>query len=144
MIVSRKTSNLGRGEIRRWWNVTRQFKLILIFALTLVSGDLSFVEAQTLPNLEKQKIEALIKQVANLKDAKFVRNGSAYNADSAATFLRRKWGANESEVKTARDFIDKVASFSGTSGKPYLIRFKDGGEIKSRDFLLAQLKKLDT
>jgi hypothetical protein len=124
--------------------VTRQFKLILIFALTLVSGDLSFVEAQTLPNLEKQKIEALIKQVANLKDAKFVRNGSAYNADSAATFLRRKWGANESEVKTARDFIDKVASFSGTSGKPYLIRFKDGGEIKSRDFLLAQLKKLDT
>ena len=102
------------------------------------------VQAQTLPNTEKQKIEALIKQIANLKDAKFVRNGSAYNADSAATFLRRKWEANESEVKTARDFIDKVASFSGTSGKPYLIRFKDGGEIKSRDFLLAQLKNLDT
>jgi len=143
MIVSRRTSNLGRGEIRRW-NVTRQFKLILIFAFTLASGGLSFVQAQTLPNSEKQKIEALIKQIANLKDAKFVRNGSAYNADSAAVFLRRKWGANESEVKTARDFIDKVASFSGTSGKPYLIRFKDGGEIKSRDFLLAQLKKLDS
>jgi Family of unknown function (DUF5329) len=124
--------------------MTTQFKLILIFAFTLVSGDFSFAQAQTLPNSEKQKIEALIKQVANLKDAKFERNGSAYNADSAATFLRRKWEANESEVKTARDFIDKVASFSGTSGKPYLIRFKDGGEIKSRDFLLAQLKKLDT
>jgi hypothetical protein len=144
MIVSRITSNLGRHKIRRWWNVTRQFKLILIFALTLGSGGLSFIQAQTLPNTEKQKIETLIKQVANLKDAKFVRNGSAYNADSAATFLRRKWEANESEVKTARDFIDKVASFSGTSGKPYLIRFKDGGEIKSRDFLLAQLKNLDT
>ena len=143
MIISRRTSNLGRGEIRRW-NVTRQFKLILIFAFTLASGGLSFVQAQTLPNSEKQKIEALIKQIANLKDAKFVRNGSAYNANSAAVFLRRKWGANESEVKTARDFIDKVASFSGTSGKPYLIRFKDGGEIKSRDFLLAQLKKLDS
>ncbi len=143
MIVSRRTSNLGRGEIRRW-NVTRQFKLILIFAFTLASGGLSFVQAQTLPNSEKQKIEALIKQIANLKDAKFVRNGSAYNANSAAVFLRRKWEANESEVKTALDFIDKVASFSGTSGKPYLIRFKDGGEIKSRDFLLAQLKKLDS
>jgi Family of unknown function (DUF5329) len=124
--------------------VTRQFKLILIFAFALASGGLSLVQAQTLPNTEKQKIETLIKQVANLKDAKFVRNGSAYNADNAAVFLRRKWEANESEVKTARDFIDKVASFSGTSGKPYLIRFKDGGEIKSRDFLLAQLKKLDT
>jgi Family of unknown function (DUF5329) len=144
MFVSRRTSNLGRDEIRRWWNVKRQFKLILIFALTMASGDLSLVQAQNLPNSEKQKIETLIRQVANLKDAKFVRNGSAYNADSAAVFLRRKWEANESEVKTARDFIDKVASFSGTSGKPYLIRFKDGGEIKSRDFLLAQLKNLDT
>lgn len=143
MIVSRRTSNLDRDEIPRWWNVTRQFKLILIFAFALASGGLSFVQAQTLVNSEKQKIEALIKQVADLKDAKFVRNGSNYNADSAAVFLRRKWEANESEVKTARDFIDKVASFSGTSGKPYLIRFKDGGEIKSRDFLLAQLKKLD-
>jgi hypothetical protein len=142
MIVSRRTSNL-RAEKRRWWNVTRQFKLILIFAFALSSGGLSFVQAQNLSNTEKQKIEALIKQVANLKDAKFVRNGSTYNADSAATFLRRKWGANESEVKTARDFIDKVASFSGTSGRPYLIRFKDGGEMKSRDFLLSQLKKLD-
>lgn len=143
MIVSRRTSNLERDEIPRWWNVTRQFKLILIFAFALASGGLSFVQAQTLANSEKQKIEALIKQVADLKDAKFVRNGSNYNADSAAVFPRRKWEANESEVKTARDFIDKVGSFSGTSGKPYLIRFKDGGEIKSRDFLLAQLKKLD-
>jgi uncharacterized protein DUF5329 len=124
--------------------MVRPFKLILIFAFALGISDLSFVQAQNLSNSEKQKIETLIKQVADLKDAKFVRNGSAYNADSAATFLRRKWGANESEVKTARDFIDKVASFSGTSGKPYLIRFKDGGEIKSRDFLLAQLKKLET
>lgn len=66
------------------------------------------VQAQILPDSEKQKIETLIKQVANLKDVKFVRNGSAYNADSAAVFLRRKWEANASEVKAARDFIDKV------------------------------------
>lgn len=121
----------------------RHFKLIPVFVLVLFGGDLSFVRAQNLPNSEKQKIETLIKQVANLKDAKFVRNGSSYNADSAAVFLRRKWQASESEVKTAQDFIDKVASFSATSGKPYLIRFKDGSESQSRDFLLAQLKKLD-
>ena len=47
------------------------------------------------------------------------------------------------KVKTARDFIDKVASASGTSGKPYLIRFKDGHEIKSQEFLLAELKKIE-
>jgi len=46
---------------------------------------------------------------------------------------------NDAEVKTARDFIDKVASVSGTSGKPYMMRFKDGSEVKSRDFLMAVL-----
>ena len=120
-----------------------RFNLTLLFVFALAGSGLSMVQAQTLPGPEKQKIETLIKQVGNLKDVKFVRNGSAYSADSAAVFLRRKWEANAPEVKTARDFIDKVASFSGTSGKPYLIRFNDGEEIKSRDFLLAQLKKLD-
>ena len=120
-----------------------RFNLTLLLVFVLAGSGLSMVQAQILPSPEKQKIETLIKQVANLKDVKFLRNGSAYNADSAAVFLRRKWEANASEVKTARDFIDKVASFSGTSGKPYLIRFNDGEKIKSRDFLLAQLKKLD-
>ena len=45
------------------------------------------------------------------------------------------------EVRSARDFVDKVGSASGTSGKPYMIRFKDGREISSRDFLLSELKK---
>ena len=101
------------------------------------------LHAQEGPLPEKQKIELLIKRVAELKDAKFVRNGTAHNADTAATFLRRKWEANDSEVNTARDFVEKVASFSGTSGKPYLIRFRDGVETKSRDFLLTELKKIE-
>ena len=103
-----------------------------------------FLRAQALPTGEEQKIEALIKQVAALKDATFVRNGWNYNANNAATFLRLKWETKVAEVKTAVDFIDNVASVSGTSGKPYSIRFKDGSEILSHDFLLAELKKLDT
>ena len=96
-----------------------------------------------IPATEKQMIELLIEQVAQLKETKFVRNGSAYSAQTAATFLRRKWQANDAAVRTARDFIDKVASFSGTSGKPYLIRMMDGTEVKSRDFLLAALSRLE-
>jgi tellurite resistance protein len=122
--------------------MTRQPKRILAYGFILAMAFVSFARGETLAASEKQKIETLIKQVANLKDAKFVRNGSTYNADSAATFLRRKWQANQSQVKTALDFIDKVAAFSGTSGKPYLIRFEDGKEIRSRDFLLTELKKL--
>ena len=114
--------------------------LVLLVILTAPS----FVQAQDLPAPEKQKIEALIRQVGDLKNAKFVRNGSTYEPSTAVRFLRGKWAANKAEVKTARDFIDKVATQSGTSGKPYLMRFSDGNEIPSREFLLAELKKLES
>ena len=113
----------------------------VLLLLTLANPTLLL--AQALDPAEIQKIEILIKQVRALKDARFIRNGSSYSADDAATFLRLKWQANESNVKTARDFIDKVASFSGTLGKPYLIRFNDGREIKSREFLVAELRKIE-
>lgn len=96
---------------------------------------------QTTPDPEKQKIESLIKHVGELKDARFIRNGKEYDVAAAVRFLRGKWKANDKEVRTARDFVDKVASASGTSGKPYHIRFMDGREITSRDFLIAELKK---
>jgi hypothetical protein len=114
-----------------------------ILWLFLLLAAPSFLYAQSLPVAEKQKIEALIKQVGDLKDAKFLRNGSTYEVSSAVRFLLGKWDANAAEVKSARDFIDKVASMSGTSGKPYLIRFNDGREIKSRDYLLGELQKLE-
>ena len=116
----------------------------LAIALILILATASFLHAQNLPAIEKQKIETLIKRVGDLKDGKFVRNGSAYESKTAVRFLRGKWSANSDDVKSAHDFIDKVASMSGTSGKPYLIRFKDGKEIKSSEFLLAELKKLES
>lgn len=114
---------------------------LLVFALLAAPA---LPHAQPLPAAEKQKIEALIKHVGDLKDARFVRNGSTYEPATAVRFLRGKWDANKAEVKSARDFIDKVASKSDTSGKPYLMRFNDGKEIPSRDYLLGELKNFES
>ena len=91
---------------------------------------------------ETQKIEHLIGTVAKLRDAVFVRNGKEYDCKEAAEHMRRKWKWKEDEIETARDFIRIAASASSMSGKPYLIRFKDGREVKSADFLNAELDKL--
>ena len=96
------------------------------------------------PATEKEKIEALINNIENLKGATFIRNGKDYDAKTAARFLRGKWRAHEKDIKTAMDFIDKVASVSGTSGKPYTIRFKDSRDVKCGDYLKDELKKLET
>ena len=115
---------------------------IISFVLLLGLAFPHFVLAQALPAAEQQKIEALIKQVAALTDATFIRNGAGYSATTAVAFLQAKWAANAASVKTARDFIDNIASLSG-AGKPYLIRFKNGREMIGRDFLLSELKKLE-
>ena len=137
---------LFQGGKHSFQTISKRLTASLTFAIalliTLVAA--SFAHAQELPAAEKQKIEALIKQVGELNDANFIRNGSVYEPAIAVRFLRGKWNAKDAEVKTVRDFIDKVASKSGSSGKPYLIRFNDGKEIPSREFLLAELKKLES
>jgi hypothetical protein len=99
--------------------------------------------AQEQPLGEDAKIEALIAAVEKLDSAKFDRNGSEYDAKTAARFLRGKWNSNKAEIKTARDFIEKAGTGSSTSGKPYLIKFKDGDK-KCADFLKEELTKLES
>lgn len=100
-----------------------------------------FVTLPAAEPAEKAKIEALISHIQGLENATFIRNGSDYSGANAAKFLRAKWERNDKEVQTAADFIAKVASASGTSGKPYVIRFKDGKETPCGEYLTAQLKK---
>jgi Family of unknown function (DUF5329) len=115
-------------------------RVVLAFVFSLVA----ILPSNAAPAMsEKAKIESLISHLENLKDATFVRNGSDYDAKSAAKFLRGKWQANDKEIKTAADFIAKAATLSSTTGKPYLIRFKDGKQVKCGEYLTAQLAKPD-
>jgi hypothetical protein len=77
-----------------------------------------------------------------MADATFIRNSRPYGAAAAAEFLRRKWRQREAEVGSAADFIEKVASFSSTTGQPYLIRFSDGRETPCAIFLRTELSNL--
>lgn len=92
---------------------------------------------------EAQKIESLIQAVATLKDAQFIRNGSAYDAAAAADHLRTKLRKAGDRVKTADDFIRYCGSVSSMSGEPYQIRYADGHTVTSESFLRAKLKELE-
>ena len=100
------------------------------------------LNAGEVPPGEKAKIEALLARIEKLDGAVFIRNGSDYDAKTAAKFLRRKWQSQEAEIRTAADFIAKAATGSATSGKPYLIRFKDGVQTECGVFLSSELKKM--
>ena len=117
--------------------------LMVVSILGLLSLAPHSLRADDQAPSEKHKIEQLIQRVENLKDAKFVRNGTEYDAKTAAKFLKGKWDANSSKIQTAGDFITIAATKSTTSGKPYVIRYADGREVSSAEFLAAELKAID-
>jgi Family of unknown function (DUF5329) len=89
-----------------------------------------------------REIDALVASIGALQGAVFVRNGSQYTAEQAASHLqlkRRKAGAR---IKTAEDFITYCATGSSLSGKPYQIRLANGTTVASADFLRARLREL--
>lgn len=116
--------------------------LTLLLPLLLILTASSTLRA-TVPEREKQKIEALIHAVEILSGASFIRNGKSYNSAAAAKFLRGKWRAHENEIITAVDFIEKIASVSSTSEKVYLIRFPDGHEVPSARFFQEKLSEIN-
>ncbi len=124
-------------QLHRW----RLLCLSIVFGAAAAAQPLSAAAAE-LRTEETGRIEALIAAVARMTDAAFIRNGQAYDSAVAAEFLRRKWRANATHIFSAEDFIAKVASFSSTSGRPYLIRLADGREIPCSVYLRAELAKL--
>ena len=87
---------------------------------------------------EKDKIEHLLACMEK-SDLTFVRNGKAYSGKDAAGHLRMKWNSVGDKVKTAREFIGKIGTASSTSGKPYLVRDKEGAEKPLGPWLTAAL-----
>ena len=101
------------------------------------------VHAGELPAREAAKIEALLQHIAHQTDAVFIRNNKTYPATIAARFLRDKWAATFVPVTTAQEFIEHIASVSSTSGQPYRIRFPDGREMPTGEYLRATLQQME-
>lgn len=119
------------------------FLFVLIFSLSygnifLIGGPMLFQQTLT----EEQKITELINYIEK-SEAMFVRNGSEFSGAKAAEHLRMKRKKAGSRIKTAKDFIDYIASKSSSSGEPYFMKFKNGQKIQVRDILLHELKKIE-
>ncbi|MCR9141149.1 MAG: DUF5329 domain-containing protein [bacterium] len=106
------------------------------------------IKAAAAPDEEKElteaeKIELLITRVAN-SGGVFVRNGSEHSASAAAAHMRMKYSRAGGLIKTARNFIQHIATKSSITGRPYLIRFPDGREYKSAEWLQARLAEIES
>jgi hypothetical protein len=88
----------------------------------------------------KAEIEYLLSAVAS-SDCQFYRNGTWYDAKSAAAHLRAKYEtlAARGLIADTDDFIDRAATKSSLSGRDYAIKCEGIAEMSSRQWLTGLL-----
>ncbi len=86
------------------------------------------------------EIEYLITTVGE-SDCTFIRNGSRHNAEDAASHMRMKYRRGKRYATTAELFIERLASKSSFSGKPYKIECPGGDTVPSGDWLTTRLQE---
>jgi hypothetical protein len=94
------------------------------------------------PPAVANEIDYLLKQVGSSACA-FYRNGSWYDAAHAMAHLRVKFDylVARNMIATAEDFIDKAASKSSLSGRPYKVKCAGGAEMESSQWLRGVLER---
>ena len=115
---------------------------VALLAALFVQGIFAATAASAAPLTDAEKIEALILAVEARKDLQFIRLDTAHTAGEAASMLRVKLAFAGDRVKTVDDFIDHVATAT-MSGKAYFVRYPDGKEVSSAEFLRQELKRIE-
>ena len=77
---------------------------------------------------EEARINAMLEGLAQKKDLIFVRNGD---------------DNTRNRIDTAEQFIDKVASSSSITGKPYIVKIPGKSDENAQPFLHALIAQTD-
>lgn len=107
----------------------------LLLSLVLMAGSITTVHGGTDAETE---IRSLIQAVAE-SGCDFERNGSLHSAETAAAHLELKYSRGKRYADSAEAFIDRLASKSSWSGKPYQM-ICDGQTQSTGDWLTAALQ----
>jgi len=111
--------------------------LALILALNILPAARAAPPAAA--EIEINHLLGLIEQ----SGCEFFRNGTWYDAQRAQAHLRAKYDvlAANDQIKTAEDFIEKAASKSSLSGRPYQIRCGGGAAMTTGKWFSTALAR---
>jgi hypothetical protein len=94
---------------------------------------------------EEEKIEFLISAFAALEGASFIYNEHKIPVADAVAYFHKKRSNMEKQgvkVKTAEDFVVKIASKSANTGHLYKYELPDGTRADVADFMMKILQDL--
>jgi len=111
----------------------------------LVPGDPTETWAYSIYQKQYKDVEAEITYLLGLVEESpyvFIRNGKKVKGVVAADFVSYKVTKFRDEISTVEDFIEKVGSYSRTSGKSYAVVYPDKAHIPLKPIYYNELKRL--
>lgn len=93
------------------------------------------------PDYEKARIDYLLERLSRSRH-QFLRNGEVFSNRRAVGHLKWKYWRYRREVKTAEDFVDRIAYGSRMSGQPYVVKVKPGEVYLLKRLFYNELKLL--
>lgn len=113
-----------------------------IIAAFVALGSTGSIAGELSTGAEKE-IAALFSTLEN-SGCRFQRNGSWHAARQAAEHLRMKYDylLDKNLLGTTESFIERAASKSSMSGKPYLVRCGNAAPVESRSWFMTELARL--
>ena len=107
---------------------------LICFPTIVMAGEPSAITTKEIAHL----FECL-----NCSTCEFNRNGSWYKADKAAAHLNRKYEylLRRNLVSSTEDFVERAATESSMSGKPYLVRCGNGSPVASNSWFKEELAR---
>ena len=112
----------------------------LLGAIVLLLVTSAFVLADFTSTSARVEIDTLLSRLEQ-SGCEFYRNGGWYSATEAKSHLRKKLQAAGAVQNSTELFIDRLASKSSMSGKPYLVRCSGSEPVESKAWLTDQLRR---
>jgi hypothetical protein len=112
---------------------------LMIAAIATFLAVTTVIAEDTRPRENDETISYLLTFVAT-SDCTFIRNGQAYNGRQASMHMQDKRRYFKNQIVTPEDFIRLAATKSLQTGQPYMVRTKDGQELRCDEWMKSILK----
>jgi hypothetical protein len=114
--------------------------LVTVLMAVVCSGVLSQATAASIADEEIGHLLAYLGR----SGCTVYRNGTWHSASAARAHLEKKYRSllDRGSVDTTEDFIDRVATASSLSGKPYQVKCEGREMVSSAEWLTEELQRL--
>jgi hypothetical protein len=92
------------------------------------------------PETQKPEVQYLLDYLGD-SGCQMERNGSKHDAREAVKHIKKKYDYYKNDIKTTEDFIDRSASRSSLSGRPYKVLCPGKEARPTADWLKEELER---